>query len=227
MKSSQRLERYRQRLKKVTAKLSLPVQIKRVHLVIALLVVVLLGVFGIIYSHIDRPSYKATQVLYMVENFAGWPRGSWSTEYIGQGTWVVRQTFTSGLGHVWFFKEQTGEVMTAQEAERKYGVRYSPVKSPVEEEAMDARVTLNGSQLIIKNSNSYNWSRVEFFLNADYKFRLDLMERDTTYHLDLSYFVTDNGIKFDPVQQKPNILIIYAYTPQGNYYGNYCQVFKW
>jgi hypothetical protein len=112
MKSSQGLEKATQRLKKVTTKLSVPVEIKRLHLVTALLVVVLLGVFGIIYSHMDRPSYKATQVLYMVESRIGWSNdGSWSTEYVGQGKWVLCYTFQSGHDMaVWNFDEQTGRL---------------------------------------------------------------------------------------------------------------------
>jgi hypothetical protein len=109
--SSQRLERYTQQLKKVSTKLSVPFEIKRLHLVIALLVIVLLGIGVLIYSRIDRPDYKATQVLYMVENYADWPQGgSWSTEYVGQGKWIVRRTLTSGSERIWNFDEQTGQV---------------------------------------------------------------------------------------------------------------------
>lgn len=118
MNSSQRLEKATQRLKKVQAKLSVPVEIKRLHLVSALLVVVLLGVFGIIYSHMDRPSYKATQVLYMVESRIGWSNdGSWSTEYVGQGKWVLCYTFQSGHDMaVWNFDEQTGRLTAGKTA---------------------------------------------------------------------------------------------------------------
>jgi hypothetical protein len=88
-----------------------PFEIKRLHLVIALLVIVLLGIGVLIYSRIDRPDYKATQVLYMVENYADWPQGgSWSTEYVGQGKWIVRRTLTSGSERIWNFDEQTGQV---------------------------------------------------------------------------------------------------------------------
>jgi len=96
----------------------------------------------------------------------------------------------------------------------------SPARASSE---LNASVSFNGKQFIIKNADSYDWSNVRLEVNGGiisggYQLRQDLMKAGETYTVGAMQFADSDGKRFNPFQMKAQKFRITASVPGGSGY---------
>ena len=83
-----------------------------------------------------------------------------------------------------------------------------------------ANVSFTGTQFVIANGDSFNWTNVELEINSGlltsgYKLTTSLIASGQTYTVGAMQFAKGDGTRFNPFQIKPQKITIYCDTPQG------------
>jgi len=85
---------------------------------------------------------------------------------------------------------------------------------------LKASVRFDGSQFIITNNDSFNWTNVELEVNgallkSGYKLKQRLMEAGTVYTVGALQFAKPDGTRLNPFTTKPQKFEIICDTPKG------------
>lgn len=85
---------------------------------------------------------------------------------------------------------------------------------------LNASAEFTGTQFVVKNNDSFNWTNVELELNegllkSGYKLTTPLMVAGQTYTVGALQFAKPDGTRFNPFQVKPQSITITCDTPKG------------
>lgn len=93
---------------------------------------------------------------------------------------------------------------------------------------LNASVRFSGTQFIIQNKDSFDWTNVKLEVNArtfssGYVLKSGIMAAGETYTVGAMQFAKSDGEKFNPFTHKPLNLSIWCDTPRGKgfYYGSW------
>ena len=80
---------------------------------------------------------------------------------------------------------------------------------------LKAAVNFDGSQFIIRNNDSFDWTNVRFKLNSGiirdgYTLKVNRIEAKTTYRVGALQFSESDGTRFNPFTMKPKTIFIFA-----------------
>jgi len=102
-------------------------------------------------------------------------------------------------------------------------------KAPVTEKApeveiLKAEIRFDGSQFIIANDDSFDWTNVQFKLNegiikAGYRLNTDRIKAGHTYTVGALQFAKPDGTRFNPLTMKPQSMFIFC--DQGSWNGEW------
>lgn len=90
---------------------------------------------------------------------------------------------------------------------------------------LNASVRFTGTQFVITNNDSFNWTNVELEINAGvlkggYKLNAGLMNAGETYTVGAMQFAKGDGTRFNPLMTKPQSITISCDTPEGEGFYN-------
>jgi hypothetical protein len=93
----------------------------------------------------------------------------------------------------------------------------TPSKPPPE---INAEVRFTGTQFIIKNTDSYDWTDVKMEINGGlfsggYELKHPVIRAKETYTVGALQFADSDGQRFNPYQMKPQRFVICGQTPNG------------
>jgi hypothetical protein len=99
----------------------------------------------------------------------------------------------------------------------------SPSQTPPRTTELNASVRFSGTQFIITNEDSFNWSSVKMEVNGGiisggYELTVPTMKAKETYTVGAMQFADSDGKRFNPFQMKPQKFTIRASTPDGYRY---------
>jgi len=85
---------------------------------------------------------------------------------------------------------------------------------------LSAKAQFTGTQFVITNNDSFNWTNVELELNeglirSGYKLTSQVMAAGQTYTVGALQFAKTDGTRFNPFQIKPQSITITCDTPRG------------
>jgi len=88
---------------------------------------------------------------------------------------------------------------------------------------LNASVSFTGTQFIIQNNDSFNWTGVKLEINSGlirsgYSLNVALIEAAQTYTVGALQFAKSDGTRFNPFSMKPQGIFISASTPRGTGY---------
>ncbi|MCK4751930.1 MAG: hypothetical protein KAS75_00685 [Planctomycetes bacterium] len=88
---------------------------------------------------------------------------------------------------------------------------------------LNASVEFTGSQFVIENKDSFDWTNVELKVNSDYVLKVRRMTAGEIYTVGAMQFAKSGGEKFNPFTHKALNFSIYCDTPSGMgfYYGGW------
>ena len=93
---------------------------------------------------------------------------------------------------------------------------------------LKASVSFTGTQFVIENKDSFDWTNVKLEVNPEglssgYVLKSGRMEAGETYTVGAMQFAKSDGEKFNPITHKPLNFSIWCDTPKGNgfYYGSW------
>jgi len=93
---------------------------------------------------------------------------------------------------------------------------------------LKAGVSFTGTQFVIANRDSFNWTNVKLEVNSGlvssgFILRVGVMEAGQTYTVGAAQFAKPDGKRFNPFEYKPQSLSIWCDTPRGDgfYYGTW------
>ena len=93
---------------------------------------------------------------------------------------------------------------------------------------LNASVSFSGSQFVIVNNDSFDWTNVKLEINpktfsSGYVLKTDRMSAGETYTVGAMQFAKSDGEKFNPFTHKALKFSIWCDTPKGNgsYYGSW------
>lgn len=97
---------------------------------------------------------------------------------------------------------------------RKKKTSSPKIKTQVERK-IHASVSFNGTQFIITNNDSFDWTNVKFELNAGilksgYILRENRIKSGHTYTVGALQFAKSGGERFNPFTMKPQSMFIFA-----------------
>jgi len=91
---------------------------------------------------------------------------------------------------------------------------------------LNAKVTYPGSQFVIQNNDSFDWTNVELGVNSKtfssgYTLKIRRMSAGETYTVGAMQFAKSGGERFNPLTHKPRKFSIWCDTPRGkgSYHG--------
>lgn len=100
----------------------------------------------------------------------------------------------------------------AAEAETEALRKAAKAKAPVLAD-VDAGMLFTGTQFVITNKNSYDWTKVKMHLNvgllsSGYVLRVERLAAGETYTVGAAQFAKADGERFDPLTHKPQDFMI-------------------
>lgn len=105
------------------------------------------------------------------------------------------------------------------------GASSGPSSSTVD---LNATVSFNGTQFVISNRDSFDWTNVKLEVNSKtfssgYILKTSLMKAGQVYTVGAMQFANSDGEKFNPFTHKALNLSIWCDTPKGKgfYYGTW------
>jgi len=103
-----------------------------------------------------------------------------------------------------------------------------PSSSSSSSDDLNARVRFTGTEFVIVNNDSFDWTNVKLEVNSKtfssgYILRTSLMEAGQTYTVGAMQFAKSDGEKFNPFTHKALNFSIWCDTPKGKgfYYGSW------
>jgi hypothetical protein len=92
-----------------------------------------------------------------------------------------------------------------------------------QEVKLTADVTFTGTQFILTNNDSFNWTKVNIEINGGllsggYELNTDLITAKETYSVGAMQFAKSDGTRLNPFATKPQKVFITARTPRGTGY---------
>jgi hypothetical protein len=76
-------------------------------------------------------------------------------------------------------------------------------------------VTGSGLELTVTNGDAFDWTNVQLELNTVFRYETAAIHAGESLHIQLQDFAKLDGIKFDPLTEKPGQLRIVCDTPDG------------
>jgi hypothetical protein len=124
---------------------------------------------------------------------------------------IIGVVFLSGAIAVGIIKRQT---------ERRGGIIVEHTAPPKPSPEINAEVRFTGSQFIIKNTDSYDWTNVKMEINGGllsggYELNHRTIKAGQTYTVGAMQFADSDGKRFNPFQMKPQKFVICGETPNG------------
>jgi len=100
---------------------------------------------------------------------------------------------------------------------------------PVQEVQLNAAVRFDGSQFILTNNDSFDWTNVKIEINGGiirggYVLNTDRVTAKNTYTVGAMQFAKSDGTRLNPFAVKPQSIFISAKTPKGT--GHYSGSWK-
>lgn len=93
---------------------------------------------------------------------------------------------------------------------------------------LQARVSFTGTQFVITNSDTFDWTNVKLEVNSHglsdgYTVHVPRIGAGGTYTVGAMQFAKDDGERFNPLTHKAQNLSVWCDTPNGNgfYYGQW------
>ena len=93
---------------------------------------------------------------------------------------------------------------------------------------LNATVIFNGTQFVIANRDSFDWTNVKLEINSKtfssgYTLRTSIIEAGETYTVGAMQFAKSDGERFNPFTHKATNLSVWCDTPKGKgfYYGTW------
>lgn len=85
---------------------------------------------------------------------------------------------------------------------------------------LNATVHFTGTQVVVKNKDSFNWSNVKLEVNpglvsGGYVLNVPTMKAGETYTVGALQFAKSDGERFNPFTHKPQKFSIWCDTPKG------------
>jgi len=85
---------------------------------------------------------------------------------------------------------------------------------------LNATVRFTGTQFVIQNNNSFDWTNVELEINSGlisggYVLNVERMRAGETYTVGAMQFAKSDGERFNPFTHKPQKLSVWCDTPRG------------
>lgn len=91
--------------------------------------------------------------------------------------------------------------------------------APAEPARLDGSATFTGTQFVIRNGDSFDWTgctiEVNGGLRAGYRLRAPRLASGETYTVGAMQLARPNGERFNPVTTRPNNIMIDCETPGG------------
>lgn len=88
---------------------------------------------------------------------------------------------------------------------------------------LKASISFSGTQFVIVNNDSLDWTEVKFELNDTYKLKADTISAGKTYTVGALQFAKDDGTRFNPLLTKPTKLSISCHVSGGKRGFYYCE----
>lgn len=89
---------------------------------------------------------------------------------------------------------------------------------------LKAEIQFNGTQLVIKNNDDFDWPNVKLELNNKYVLNVDVIKARKKYTIGIGQFTTKDGTRFNPFITKPTSINIWSKMPEnkrGFFYGQW------
>lgn len=85
--------------------------------------------------------------------------------------------------------------------------------------SLKASMSFTGTQFVITNIDSMNWTDVKIKVNDEFTLNVDLIQAGNVYTAGAAQFSKEDGTRFNPFSMKPRKLSIVA--KEGMYFGEW------